>query len=132
MPDPSTPLVSKTMYWVSWIVSAPPVLLLLMSAGMKLAKPDFILKGFAQQGYPEYVIQPLGFIELACTVLYLIPQTSVLGAILVTGYLGGATATHVRVGEIANAFAPVAFGALVWLGLLMREPRLRPLLPLRK
>jgi hypothetical protein len=99
---------------------------------MKLAKPAFVVDGFTKQhGYPEWVIVPLGIVELVCTILYLIPQTSVLGAILLTGYLGGATATHVRVSEAAFV-GPVLFGVLLWLGLYVREPRLRALTPWRK
>jgi hypothetical protein len=87
----------------------------------------------AEHGYPESIITGLGVVELACTVLYLIPQTSVLGAILLTGYLGGATATHVRVGEYSQALmGAIPFGVLLWLGLYLREPRLRVLTPWRK
>src|SRR6476660_1437045 len=96
--DGPTTAPSKAMYWTGWAISALPVLMLLVSAAMKLVKPEPIVKGMAEHGYPEDVILGLGVVELTCTVLYLIPQTSVLGAILLTGYLGGATATHVRVG----------------------------------
>ena len=120
---------SKALLWTGYIVSALPVLMLLMSAVMKLAKPAFIVEGFTKFGYPENVILPLGIVELVCTVLYLIPRTSVLGAILLTGYLGGATATHVRAGE--QFIGPVIFGVLVWLGLYLRDARLRALIPLR-
>jgi Mn2+/Fe2+ NRAMP family transporter len=72
----------------------------------------------------------IGILEIACTVIYVIPRTSVLGAILLTGYLGGATATHVRIGD-PSFFGPVIFGVLVWLGLWLRDARLRALLPLR-
>ena len=77
------------------------------------------------------VMLGLGIVELACTIIYLIPKTSVLGAILLTGYLGGATATHVRIGELAQAIAPVVFGVLVWLGIYLRCGRLRAILPIR-
>jgi hypothetical protein len=76
------------------------------------------------------LLVPLGIVELACTILYIVPQTSVLGAILLTGYLGGATATHLRVEE--SWIGPVLLGILVWLGLFLRDCRLRALLPLRK
>jgi Mn2+/Fe2+ NRAMP family transporter len=81
-------------------------------------------------GYPEQLILVLGIVEMCCAILYVIPRTSVIGAILMTGYLGGATATHVRLEDPAF-IAPIIVGILVWLGLLLREPRLRPLLPLR-
>lgn len=79
---------------------------------------------------PASFALPIGLVELACTAIYVIPRTSVLGAILLTGYLGGATATHVRVGE--PFFALIVLGVLVWGGLFFRDPRLRELLPLRK
>src|SRR5436190_20290532 len=124
---------SKTAFWVGHALSAFPVLMLFVSAIMKFAKPGPVVEGMAKHGYPEGIITGLGVVELACTVLYLIPQTSVLGAILLTGYLGGATATHVRIGEFSQAFmGAIPFGALLWLGLYLREPRLRALIPLRK
>ncbi len=111
-------------------MSALPVLLFLFSAGMKLMKPPAVLEGFAHLGYPEKLILPLGILELACTVLYMIPRTSILGAILLTGYLGGAIATHLRMGE---PFLPqFIFGVLIWGGLFLRDPRLRALIPLRR
>jgi len=132
MTQPAPVAPSNTAFWVGHAVSALPVLALFASGVMKLAKPAFIVEGFTKQhGYPEFVIFPLGIVEVVCTILYLIPQTSVLGAILLTGYLGGATATHVRISEAAFVF-PVLFGILLWLGLYLREPRLRALIPWRK
>jgi hypothetical protein len=121
--------VSKTMLWVGRIMSALPVLLLLSSSVMKLMKPAPVVEGFAHLGYPASLALALGMIELACAVVYVIPRTSVLGAILLTGYLGGATATHVRIGE--PFFMPIVLGVLVWGGLYLRDDRLRALLPLR-
>jgi DoxX-like family len=121
---------SKTMLWAGRIVSALPVLMLLLSAVTKLVKPDFVVKGFAHLGWDESLALVLAIVELTCTLIYLIPQTAVLGAILLTGYLGGATATHVRVGD--PFFGPIVFGVLVWLGLFLRDARLRALLPLRR
>jgi hypothetical protein len=118
------------MFWVGWVLTILPALGLIMSAALKLARPAFVVTDFAKSGYPDNVLLPLGIVELACTILYLIPQTAVLGAILLTGYLGGAVATHVRASE--NFVAPVIFGILVWLGLVLRDPRLRALLPLRR
>ena len=121
------------MQWTGWAVAAFPLLMLLVSAVMKIAKPAFIVEGFVKSGYPESILVGLGIVELVCTILYIIPQTSVLGAILLTGYLGGATATHVRVGEFAQAFmGAIPFGVLLWLGLFLRDARLRALLPLRR
>jgi DoxX-like family len=122
--------VSKKMLWTGRIISALPVLMLLLSAGMKLAKPPFVVEGFAKSGYPEHLLVVLGIVEVVCTIIYLIPKTSVLGAILLTGYLGGATATHVRM-EDPNFVMPVLTGVLVWLGLLLRDRRLWALIPLR-
>jgi hypothetical protein len=85
----------------------------------------------AQFGYPASLIVPIGLLELICVVLYVIPRTAVLGAVLSTGYLGGAIATHVRVSDPAFVGALI-LGILVWAGLYLREPRLRLLLPLRK
>jgi hypothetical protein len=111
------------MFWAGIVASAIPVLMLLISGATKLMKPPMVLEGFGKYGYAENVITPLGIVELACTVLYIIPQTCVLRAILLTGYLGGAVATHVRAGE---SFAgPAIFGVLVWIGLFLRDRRVR-------
>ena len=120
---------SKTLLWTGRILSALPILLLIGSASMKLSQQEAAVKGFAELGFPDGLVLPLGIVEISCVVLYLVPQTSVLGAILATGYLGGAVATHVHAGQ---AFvAPVIAGMLLWAGLALREPRLRALLPLR-
>lgn len=108
-------------------MSALPVLLLVFSAGMKLSKAQPVIDGLKHSGFTERLATPLGILELACTIIYLIPQTSVLGAILLTGYLGGATVTQLRVGE--PVFAPVVVGILVWGGLFLRDRRLRVLIP---
>src|SRR5882762_10387809 len=91
--------VSKKMFWAGRIISALPVLFLLMDGVMKLVKPALVVEATVQLGYRETVIIPLGIVLLSCTVLYMIPRTCILGAILLTGYLGGAVATYVRVGE---------------------------------
>jgi hypothetical protein len=122
---------SKRTIWVGWILGAVPVLMLAMSAVMKLARTAQVLEGWAKFGYPEGSLLAIGVTELACAVLYAVPRTAVLGAILATGYLGGATATHVRAGE-AVFVAPVVLGILAWGGLFLRDPRLRALLPLRR
>jgi len=124
-----TQTVSKKVLWAGRIMSALPVLLLLFSSVMKFVKPASVVEGFVRLGYPESLAFGIGIVELACTVLYVIPQTSVLGAILLTGYLGGATATHVRIGE--PFYMPIVLGMLVWAGLFLRDDRLRALLPLR-
>lgn len=106
---------------------------LLLDGAMKIARPAPVVEGTMQLGYAQSVIVPLGIALLASTALYAFPRTAVLGAILVTGYLGGAVATHVRVGNplATHVLFPVYVGVLLWLGLYLRDPRLRALLPLR-
>ena len=127
---PTAP-VSKTMLWAGRIVSALPVLMLLFSGVLKLVKPARVVESFARFGYDESLILVLGIVEIVCTLIYVIPRTSVLGAVLLTGYLGGATATHVRIGD-PSFVAPIIFGVLVWGGLFLRDARIRALLPLRR
>ncbi len=127
----SAPTSSK-MLWAGRIISALLGLFLLLVGVMKLVKPAPVVEGTVKLGYPESVIIPLGIVLTACTVLYLIPRTSILGAILLTGYLGGAVATHVRAGEPwFNILFPVVFGVLIWGGLYLRDDRLRALIPMR-
>ena len=124
--------VSKTSLWVGRIVSYLPALFLLVDGVMKLVKPPVVVEATVNLGYPESVIVPIGVVLIVCTILYLFPATSVLGAILLTGYLGGAVATHVRVGEgLFSIVFPVIFGMLLWLGLYLRDARLRALIPIR-
>ncbi len=117
------------MFWTGWVVTILPVLGLIPSAVFKFIQPADMIKQLDKLGWQGHQMPALGIVEITCTILYLIPQTAVLGAILLTGYLGGAIATHVR---IADDFSPPAImGVLVWLGLFLRDPRLRALLPLR-
>lgn len=125
-----TPSVSKTALWTGRIMSALPVLLLIFSGVMKLAHPPGLDEGFDHLGIPVSHALGLGILELACVLVYLIPRTSILGAILLTGYLGGATAIHVRVGD--PFFATPLTGVLIWGGLYLRDPRLRALIPFRR
>ena len=119
----------RTLYWIGWVLCVLPAPLLVFSALGKFMMPKAVIDGFEHLGWPTRTALPLGIIELACLILFLIPQTAVLGAILLTGYLGGAIATHVRIGEAW--YIPAALGAVFWLGLFLRDPRLRALLPLR-
>jgi len=123
--------VSNKMLWTGRVISAPPILLMLLSAALKLAKPAPVVQGFARAGYPESLLLSLGILEILCCVVYMIPRTSILGAILMTGYLGGATATNVRIGDPSFPL-PVLLGVFVWGGLYLRDVRLRALLPLRR
>ena len=124
---------SKGMLWTGWVISAIPVLMMgVMGAVMMVTSPNMVMDGMKKYGYPEYAARPIVLVEVACAVIYAIPQTAVLGAILLTGYLGGAVATHVRVGDpmFSHGLFPVYFGILLWWGLLLRDVRLRSLLPL--
>jgi hypothetical protein len=122
--------VKPWMLWTGRVLSALPVLMLLMSAGMKLLQRQEVVTEFSRLGYPQSAIMAIGVVELLSVLLYAIPRTSVLGAVLLTGYLGGAVATHVRLSE---AFAiPLVIGIVVWAGLFLRDARLRALLPLRR
>ena len=119
---------NKSSLWGGRILSALPVLFLLLDGVMKVVKPAFVVEATVQLGYPESVIVALGVVLVACTVLYLIPRTAVLGAILLTGYLGGAVATHVRVGgPLFSILMPVILGAMLWGGLYLRDERVRSL-----
>ena len=123
---------SRVRLWVGRVLSALPALFLLFDAVMKLAKPAFVVEATVKLGYPETVIIALGILLLTCTIIYLIPRSAVLGAILLTGYLGGAVATHVRAGQgWFEILFPVIFGILLWGGLALREARLRELVPFR-
>jgi hypothetical protein len=123
---------SRKTLWAGRIVSAVPVLFLLVDSIMKVFPPELVVKATVDLGYRENVIVPLGLVLLTSTVLYIIPRTAVLGAILLTGYLGGAVATHVRVGDAPFSMVfPVIVGSLLWLGLYLRDARLRALVPLR-
>ena len=125
---------SKGRLWTGRVMSALPALFLFMDAVGKLVKPAPVVEGTVQLGYPESVLVGLGIVLLACTVLYVIPRTAVLSAILLTGYLGCAVATHVRVGSplFSHILFPVYLAVLLWGGLYLRDERLRALIPLRR
>jgi hypothetical protein len=120
----------RAQSWAGHAVSAPAVGMLVFSAYMKLAPPANFAEGMGHLGWPVEQATGLAILELSCVALYLIPRTAVLGAILIAGYMGGAIAAHVRVGDPV-VFQPLV-GVLAWLGLWLREPRLRALLPLRR
>jgi hypothetical protein len=105
--------------------------MLAMSAVMKLLRLPAVVQGFAQYGLPTSQMVLIGILELSCAIIYAIPRTAVLGAILMTGYLGGATLTNVRVGS-PQFVGPIILGVLVWAGLFFRDERIRALIPLRK
>ena len=132
---PTAEAVHRPKKWVLWtgrILSALPILMMLVSATMKFMRPAQVVDSFVHQfGYPENELLILGVVELACALLYAIPRTAFLGAILVTGYLGGAIATHVRIGDPAFV-SPLVLGIFAWAGLYLRDDRLRALMPLRQ
>ena len=125
---------SKRMLWtgrvVSWVIAA----LLLLDAVMKVLQVPQVMEGTMKAGYPADTVRPIGIILLVCLICYVIPRTSVLGAILLTGYLGGAVATNVRISTPLFSYILVAVyvGVLTWGGLFLRDERLRELIPLRK
>jgi len=123
--------LSKTMLWTGRIMSAIPVLLTLLGAVMKVAKVAPAVEGMARAGFPERLVVPIGILELICVFVYLAPRTAMLGAILMTGLLGGATVTTLRIGDPTFPM-PVILGMLAWGGLFLRDERLRALIPWRK
>jgi hypothetical protein len=123
-------LASGRIVWTGRVITVLVSLLFLFSAAMKFVGGAEVKEGMTHLGLPESMVIPLGILEAACTVVYLIPATSVLGAILLAGYIGGAICTHWRVGD---PFLPqVAIGLVIWLGIYLREPRLKALIPIRK
>ncbi|MBX3404098.1 MAG: DoxX family protein [Phycisphaeraceae bacterium] len=121
----------KGLTVVGLVLTALVALLLTFSAVMKFLRPPEMIEQFeGVLGYPARLAVPIGMVELLCVVLFIIPRTAALGAVLLTGYLGGAIATHVRIGD--QFIAPVIVGVVVWLALFMRDPRVRSLLPLRR
>lgn len=122
----------KLARWSGRIVSALPALMMLASAAMKLSHAAPMAEMWTSKfGWSEAALTPIGILEVIVALLYLVPSTAVFGAILVTGYLGAAYATHLRVGE-GTAVIPIVLGVLAWAGLYLRDPRVRALLPLRK
>jgi DoxX-like protein len=125
---------SSKALWTGRILSGLVAFFLLVDAGFKLIRPlpAPAVEAFGKLGYPVEFAGGIGVLLLACVVVYLIPRTSVLGAILLTGYLGGAVASHVRVGDpwFSHALFPVYVGLLIWGGLYFREPGLRAIIPL--
>jgi ABC-type transport system involved in cytochrome c biogenesis permease component len=119
--------ISKKRLWVGRVMSGVAVLFLLFDSSTKLLQVEAVMKAAAQIGYPPSTMFPIGLILLVCVVVYLIPRTAVLGAVLLTGYLGGAVATHVRVGDplLSHTFFPIYFAVLIWGGLYLRDRRVR-------
>ena len=122
---------NKALTWTGRILTVLVGGMLCFSGVMKImSPPEFKEEWGTRLGYPERTAMAIGIVEICCAIIYLIPQTAILGAVLLTGYLGGAVATHVRI-EDNQFFSPVIGGVLVWLTLFLRDPRVRALLPIR-
>jgi len=121
---------SRKLVWTGWIISILASLVFLMSGTMKFVGGPQVEQGLTHLGIAKSMVIPLGILELACIVIYLIPITSVLGAILMSGYVGGIILSHWRVGD--PVYIPIVLGLMLWLGLYLREPRLKELIPLRR
>jgi len=125
---------SKVLFWLGWGLSGLTVLFMLFDGIAKLAMEQHVVEATTKIGYPVDAIRPLGIVLLACTVLYALPRTAILGAILLTGYLGGAVASKVRIEDplFSSILFGVYFGIIAWGGLYLRDDRLRTLIPVRR
>jgi len=121
---------SGKIVWGGRVISVLASLMFAMSSFMKFKGGAEVTQGMAHLGLPESLMMPLAILEISCVVVYLIPATSVLGAILLTGYMGGAICTHLRVGD--PFVVQIALGIVIWLGLYLRENRLKDIIPLRR
>ncbi len=121
---------SDKKVWVGRVLSLLISVPFVISGLMKLNPNEQVIQGMAHLGLPEGVLFGLAILELSCVILYLVPHTAILGAILLAGYMGGAILAHLRVGD--PFYQQALFGIIVWLGIYLREPRLRQILPLRK
>src|SRR5690242_16849184 len=121
----------KKKIWAGRVVSGLVVFFMLFAAIVKLVPMDGVIQGFERAGFGAQLVPVVGIIELACTVVYLIPQTRFLGAILMTGLMGGAVATNLRIGD-PTWIMPALFGVLVWVGLFLRDEPVRELIPVEK
>ena len=130
----STPDSTRTQRRTAYVLTALVVLFLTFDVVMKVLRLRPAIEGTTSLGYPEHTVAVIGAIELVCLALYLVPRTAALGAVVMTGYLGGAVATHLRVGSplLSHTLFPIYVAAMLWGGLYLREPRLRALMPLRR
>jgi DoxX-like family len=124
--------VSTVRSWTGWIISGLIAVFMLFDAGGKFVRPAPVVDAFARIGWPIELASTLGAILLVCTLIYLVPQSAVLGAVLLTGYLGGAVATNLRMQNplLTHTLFPVYLGVLIWIGLWLREPRVGSVFPL--
>jgi len=119
------------MLWAGRVVSVLPVLVVLMSARMKLTSDPWYVQEWGRLGWQASALPVIASLQLIAITLYVIPWTAVLGAVLLTGYLGGAIASYVRIGELTPPLVPLTTAMLAWLGLFLRDARIRRLLPIR-
>jgi hypothetical protein len=124
---------SKRVVWTGRILSGLAIAFLLLDGLMKLFNPAAVVEAMVRLGYPVSMSLGIGIVLLACVALYAIPRTSFLGAVLLTGYLGGAVATHARVGDpmLSHTLFPTDFAVLIWVGLFLRDQKLRILIPVQ-
>ena len=120
------------LVWTGRLISLVPAFICLSSSRWKLTHTPWYVREWARIGWPVAEVSGIGVVQIACVVLYLIPQTAILGTVLLTGYLGGAIASYVRMGEPYPVLVPLTTCLLAWLGIYLREPRLRALLPYRR
>jgi hypothetical protein len=132
VPETTSTRWHRLLLVAGWLVSLAPVYIVLSSARWKLTSNPWYVREFVRIGWDTPALPLLASLQLAAIVLYLIPPTAVLGAVLLTGYLGGAIASYVRIGESSPPLVPFTTAVLAWLGLWLREPRLRALLPFRR
>ncbi len=125
-------LLRRSLPWIGWLLSAASMSILLMSARWKLTFDPWYVQEWGRIGWETGALPRIALVQLTCVVLYLVPQTAVLGAVLLTGYLGGAMSQYVRIGELYPPLVPLTTALLAWAGLFLREERLRMLLPLRR
>jgi DoxX-like family len=121
----------RWMLWTGRVISLWPIFVVLASATWKLTRNPWYVQEFGRIGWPESALTGLALLQLGCIVLYAIPSTAVLGAVLLTGYLGGAIASYVRIGDFSPVLVPLSTSVIAWAGIFLRDERLRSLLPLR-
>ena len=133
VPNSIEPVVSRGKLWAGWVLSILATLFLLFDGVAKLFVPAPVADAFTRLGIPVGLSVRIGILLVTCTVIYAIPRTAVLGAVLLTGYLGGAVAIHMRSGSAPfELLFPVIFGLIVWAGIYLREGRLSRVLPVRR
>ena len=124
--------MQRWMLWAGWVLSLWPAVVVVASATWKLTRSPFYVAEFGRIGWPASALTGLALLQLCCLALYLMPPTAVLGAVLLTGYLGGAIASYVRIGDPSPVLVPLSTSVIAWAGIYLRDERLRALLPFRR